>query len=176
LVYAMMGYRADHQSEGQTWFGAAAVNEQQRLRCLEELFAASPGSNEAFCEAVERALYQRCSCVLEYASTMQDVAEALALDGSKLQDCAPEAVPDMDLYALSEGTAVVERERAEASKGDTIRTLLREQTMAATNMSTTNCSFCQSREVIVYQRQTRSADEGATTFITCLSCHRTKKK
>ena len=38
------------------------------------------------------------------------------------------------------------------------------------------CRSCKSKNIIVYQRQTRGADEGATTFVQCLDCnHRGKK-
>lgn len=159
------------------------VTPLQREACFGVLCSAAqvphtsePSPRLLWVEAVERNAYCRSASVLEYLALMQDVYDAIGLEGACLMDFPGHVICELDLFGLADGSAVVERERTEASRGETVKTLLREQTSAVSSMSNTSCYHCKSKDVIVYQRQTRSADEGATTFIACTTCGKTAKK
>ena len=111
---------------------------------------------------------------LVYADRVRELLHAHGVVGNTFTD--PSLVAAMDTVALRSPGEVAwyaEMGAAEQQRQDTAAaleefTLIEPDTADVPALN--RCGRCRSDNVYFYQRQTRSADEGSTTFCKCLSC------
>jgi transcription elongation factor S-II len=139
----------------------------RRHACVRLLLRTRP-DDVALCRNVESLCHAYSATVTEYADRMRHATHNLRTN-SRLRE---EVVTASD-EVLTQGT-LVERLRKEAAlRRARFESMLQEKYDALNDQTfeaIVRCRKCGSQEVTWEEKQTRSADEGATVFCTCTVC------
>ncbi len=138
-----------------------------RHRALRLLVGCRP-SDPLLGREVEALCHAASLCAVEYYDHVRRAAHNLRENPSVGEEVV--GAPD---DALVEGTLVGRIEREKALRDQRFEQMLQEKYEAlddATFASIVRCRKCGSNDVSWEEKQTRSADEGATVFVTCTKC------
>lgn len=138
-----------------------------RQRAL-RLLALSRPSDFPVCRETEAACHAAASCGREYLDRVRRAAYHLA----HYPGLGVEVAVATDA-ALARGTEVERREEERRQRASRFSAMLQEKYEALndrTFAAIVRCRRCGSEEVVWEEKQTRSADEGATVFCSCVRC------
>ena len=139
----------------------------ERARVLRLLAATRPG-DFALCRDVEAACHARAHTAAEYGEHVRRAAYNLHANPALGRE-----VLDADDDALTRGTLVGRIREETRAREERFQRMLQEKYDALNDREYTaivRCRRCGSTEVTWEEKQTRSADEGATVFCACTTC------
>ena len=138
-----------------------------RQRALRLLSEARP-EDVPLCREVEAACHAASTTAQEYGGHVRRAAFNLRQNGT----VGVEVVHSSDSF-LSQGTIVGRIEDERRARAERFEQMLQEKYDALNDrqfQAIVRCRRCGSQEVSWEEKQTRSADEGATVFCVCTAC------
>ena len=137
-----------------------------RLRAI-RLLAASRPDDPLLCRETEARCHAAASCTSDYED------EVLRCAVNLRQNPALREVVGVDDDRLAEGTLVGRVAAERKAREDRFERMMQEKYEALDDeqfQAIVRCRRCGSKEVSWEEKQTRSADEGATVFCVCTAC------
>lgn len=141
------------------------------------LGAAAQWADAEYAVACEFSIYmEHIHDPYEYSLAMHDALSKLQSNGPWLVANVPPGDLSRSTWRLKcTGLEVMQKEMETAERAANFRSLLRqnvESVKASTKegADTVKCNKCGSADVSILLRQTRSADEGMSSFATCQNC------